>query len=84
MFSKSFAVASAALSALVLTTQTASAQTFNWSHWWGGWSYGGGSGSGGGTSSAVPEIDASTGALALAAVAAGLLLARELRRRKTR
>ncbi|MCE8511136.1 VPEID-CTERM sorting domain-containing protein [Ruegeria pomeroyi] len=84
MFSKSFAVASAALSALVLTTQTASAQTFSWSDWWGGWSYGGGSGSSGGTSSAVPEIDASTGALALAAVAAGLLLARELRRRKTR
>ncbi len=31
---------------------------------------------------AVPEIDASSGALALAAIAAGLLLMRELRQRR--
>ena len=34
------------------------------------------------TSSAVPEIDAGSGALALAVVAAAMLLAWEIRRRK--
>ncbi|NVK97203.1 VPEID-CTERM sorting domain-containing protein [Ruegeria pomeroyi] len=81
MFNKTITAAGTALSALVLTATSAAAQTYDYYYWWwGGWSYGGG----GGTSSSVPEIDASTGALALAAVAAGLLLAREMRRRKSR
>ena len=54
--------------------------------WWASWRifFGGGSTPGGTTptvSSSVPEIDASSGALALAVVAAAMLLAWEVRRR---
>ena len=61
----------------------ASAQSYNgwwWSSWWP--SSGGHSGTGGTQATAVPEIDASTGLLALAAVVASLALAWELKRRR--
>lgn len=52
---------------------------------WTGGSYGGGSGgSWSGQTAAVPEIDASAGLLALAAVGAALLFAWECRRRRER
>lgn len=49
--------------------------------WWDSWRifFGGGSTP---TASSVPEIDASSGALSLAVVAAAMLLAWEVRRRK--
>ncbi|MFP4327977.1 MAG: VPEID-CTERM sorting domain-containing protein [Paracoccaceae bacterium] len=52
---------------------------------WDGWSPGRPGGDTGGTPAAsVPEIDASTGLLALAAVGAGLALAWEINRRRQR
>lgn len=71
----------AAVPAVALSAVAASAQSYtygNW-YWWGGsWNWG----SGGHTSSSVPEIDASTGALAIAAVSAAVLLTREIKRRR--
>ncbi|WP_293572990.1 VPEID-CTERM sorting domain-containing protein [Phaeobacter sp.] len=53
-----------------------------WGQGWGqGWGNGNTGGSGNGVQT-VPEIDVSAGMLAVAAVAAGLLLAWELRRRR--
>ncbi|MBO9442414.1 VPEID-CTERM sorting domain-containing protein [Phaeobacter italicus] len=54
----------------------------NGNGWGNGWGNGGGNGNGNGGSQTVPEIDVSAGMLALAAVAAALLLAWELRRRR--
>ena len=57
--------------------------------WWSNWRiyFGGGGNNGGGghggTVTSVPEIDASSGALALAVVVAATLLTWELRRRKS-
>lgn len=63
------------------TTVAASAQSYS-----SGWRWSGGSRSGGSnepsTVSSVPEIDASSGLLALATIAAGLALAYEIRRRR--
>lgn len=50
-------------------------------NWWNWWSYGGSS-HGGGRTTSVPEIDASTGLLAVAAVIAILAFAWERRRRQ--
>jgi hypothetical protein len=62
----------------IFAASTASAQSYSWWYYYFGWgTYGGG-----GTSSRVPEIDASTGALAIAALGAGLMLAREVKRRR--
>lgn len=75
----------ATASAFVFTAGTASAQSGGsgfW-HWWWGW-WGGWSNPGNSTppQSSVPEIDASTGGLALAAVCAALFLAWEMNRRR--
>lgn len=77
--------------ALVASTSAALAQSYGgwWSSWWSYWGYSGGGSSGGsggssggGSSySSVPEIDASTGLLALAALGAAMLLVWERRRR---
>lgn len=70
------------------TSAMASAQDYSWwSGWYNNWSGGGSSSSGGSstgtsTASAVPEIDASTGILAMAAVLATLALAWEIKRRR--
>jgi hypothetical protein len=70
------------------TTAMASAQSYSWwSNWYYNWSGSGSSSSGGSssgtsTASAVPEIDASTGLLAVAAVLATLALAWEIKRRR--
>ena len=70
------------------TTAMASAQGYSWwQRWFYNWSGGGSSSSGGSssgtaTASAVPEIDASTGLLAMAAVLATLALAWEIKRRR--
>ncbi|HKK85763.1 MAG TPA: VPEID-CTERM sorting domain-containing protein [Roseovarius sp.] len=70
------------------TTAMASAQGYSWwQSWFYNWSGGGSSSSGGSssgtaTASAVPEIDASTGVLAVAAVLATLALAWEIKRRR--
>lgn len=62
----------------VFAASAASAQSYSWWYYYWGWgTYGGG-----GTSSSVPEIDASTGALAIAALGAGMMLAREVKRRR--
>lgn len=62
----------------IFAASAASAQSYSWWYHYFGWgNYGGG-----GTSSRVPEIDASTGALAIAALGAGMLLAREVKRRR--
>lgn len=76
--SVTFAVSSAAL---LMSAASASAQSRDcgWFGSWLGWHCGG---SGGG--SRVPEIDASTGLLALAAVGAALALAWEIKRRRNR
>jgi hypothetical protein len=69
--------------ALVATAASASAQSHGgrwWSwlqNWRGGWSRGDGP-----TRSSVPEIDASSGLLALAVIGAALLLAFEIKRRR--
>lgn len=74
-----FQNAAAAVTTLVLFTAPASAQSYSWwRSWWGGWS----GTDGGHTRSSVPEIDASTGMLAMAAVGAALLLAWEINRRR--
>ena len=49
----------------------------------GGSGSGGSGGGGGGSASSVPEIDASSGLLAIAAICAGLALAFELKRRRS-
>ncbi|MGE4325119.1 MAG: VPEID-CTERM sorting domain-containing protein [Pseudodonghicola sp.] len=70
----------ASVPALLATTLSASAQTSAatlGSYW--DWCWGG---SGSGSSSQVPEIDASTGLLALAAIGAALALSWELKRRR--
>ncbi|WP_294623495.1 VPEID-CTERM sorting domain-containing protein [uncultured Roseovarius sp.] len=70
------------------TSAMASAQSYSWwQSWFYSWSGGGSSSSGGSssgtaTASAVPEIDASTGVLAMAAVLATLALAWEIKRRR--
>ena len=69
--------------ALALTTAAASAQSYSrWSFW--SWYYGGnyGGGSSTTTSSSVPEIDAGSGLLAVAAVLAALALVWEIKRRR--
>lgn len=63
------------------TTVMASAQSYNY-WWWSSWWTNNDGGSGGHETTAVPEIDASTGMLALAAVMAALVLAWELKRRR--
>ncbi len=73
--------ASAAAATLAMFAGPAAAQSRSWWWWWGGWSRPSG---GGNSSSSVPEIDASTGLLAMAAVGAALLLAWEIKRRKQR
>jgi hypothetical protein len=84
-FLKTSALASIAYAS---TTVMASAQSYSWwSNWYYNWSGSGSSSSGGSssgtsTASAVPEIDASTGLLALAAVLATLALAWEIKRRR--
>lgn len=52
--------------------------------WWSNWTiyFGGGRGGNRQVASSVPEIDASSGALAIAVVLAATLLAWEIRRRK--
>lgn len=82
---------SASVLVLLLSANSALAQSggSSWWHswqawfvsWWGGWSQPGGSTA---PSSRVPEIDASTGMLALAAVGAAILLAWEVNRRRNR
>ena len=70
------------------TSAMASAQSYSWwQSWFYNWSGSGSSSSGGSssgtaTASAVPEIDASTGVLAVAAVLATLALAWEIKRRR--
>ncbi len=77
-----FLSAVAAATTLAMTAVPAAAQSTSWwSSFWGGWSRGDYH-DGGRTRSSVPEIDASTGLLALAAVGAALLLAREVKRRR--
>lgn len=86
-------ILSTSAAAIVLTANAAFAQSHSRSSWW-NWIVGGGSdsrrsGSGGSSSdrggfSDVPEIDASAGLLALAAVVAAMLLVWELRRRRAR
>ncbi|MBE1282489.1 MAG: VPEID-CTERM sorting domain-containing protein [Rhodobacteraceae bacterium] len=71
----------AATPMLFLTAAAASAQSYS-GRWWDFWNRGGWSHGSGETRSSVPEIDASTGALAIAAVVAALLLAREIKRRR--
>ena len=63
----------------MFAASAASAQSYSWWYYYFGWNHNSG---GGGTSSRVPEIDASTGALAIAALGAGMLLAREVKRRR--
>lgn len=71
-------IPAASLAALLTTTVSASASTAaTFSSFW-NWCWGG---SGGGdTTSRVPEIDASTGLLALAAIGAALALSWEVKR----
>lgn len=72
--------AAAAVSVFAMSTVPAAAQSASWwSGWWGGWSRPPREET---ARSAVPEIDASTGLLALAAVGAALLLAWEINRRR--
>ncbi|MEM7320024.1 MAG: VPEID-CTERM sorting domain-containing protein [Pseudomonadota bacterium] len=87
---KRFKVPSLAMLAVLASANIASAQ--NYGGWWwrwrdrwrsGGGDHGGGGNHGGGGYSEVPEIDASAGLLALAAVAAAFILAWELRRRRS-
>ena len=70
--------------AFLTTTTAASAQSRGW--WFWDWYYdrwgNGGSWGGSGNVSSVPEIDAGSGLLALAAVLAMLALAWELKRRR--
>lgn len=80
-----------ALSLTFLSAPAAMAQDYSgWrQRWWNWWNarYGGGQGGGSphsGGSNAVPEIDASAGLLAVAAVLAAMALAWELRRRRAR
>lgn len=76
--------AAAAIAALAAPVQ---AQSYSWWSWWnwgghrGGHSGGGHSG-GGSTPASVPEIDASTGLLAIAAVLAVMAFVWERRRRQ--
>lgn len=72
-------IVAASVPALIASTVVASASTTA-----GRWHWGHNGGSGGTSNSQVPEIDASTGLLALAAVGAALLLAWELKRRRAR
>jgi hypothetical protein len=72
-----------ALAALTLTPAVVAAQTFSLRGWfnWGGH----GGHSGGGTSTtpvSVPEIDAASGTMALAALGAAMLLCWEISRRR--
>ncbi len=79
MYRRSVTLA-ASSAALILSAVSASAQSRGCG-WLGtrlGWNCGGGGGGG----SRVPEIDASTGLLALAAVGAALALAWEIKRRR--
>jgi len=70
------------LAALLASSVAASAQTSSCG-WWGSWfSWSCGSYDGG--SSRVPEIDATTGLLAVAAVGAALALAWEVKRIRSR
>lgn len=65
------------------TSVMASAQSYSWWDSWFNWGSGSSSSSTDtSTASAVPEIDASTGVLALAAVLATLALAWEIKRRR--
>ncbi|WP_229724204.1 VPEID-CTERM sorting domain-containing protein [Cribrihabitans marinus] len=85
MNSRLFVTALASFGATVMSAGSVAAQSRGgwFSNWWGNWfNWGGWSHGTGPTSSAVPEIDASTGGLAIAAIAAGLLLMREIRRRR--
>lgn len=69
------------------STMMASAQSYSWWSSWYNWSWTSTSTTtttNTSTASAVPEIDASTGVLALAAVLATLALAWELKRRRAR
>jgi hypothetical protein len=82
-------ISTAAL-ALMISASSAMAQSAgapwwqSWfNSWWGGWSRPT-PGGGGQVSSRVPEIDASTGLLAMAAVTAAVLLAWEVNRRRKR
>jgi hypothetical protein len=65
------------------TTLAASAQTYSWwDSWYYSWTGGSTSTDGDQVASAVPEIDASTGLLAVAAVLATLALSWEIKRRR--
>jgi len=82
MFRRATTLAASA-AALVTSAASASAQSFGGCGFLGnllGWNCSGGSTG----SSQVPEIDASTGLLALAAVGAALALAWEIKRRRSR
>ena len=74
--------AATALNFYLLSTGSAVAQASRWDWDWGwGWD-GHGSGRGGDVAASVPEIDAGSGLLALAAVVALIALFYELRRRR--
>ena len=76
---KSFVKSSLVALPALFAASAASAQSYSWWYSYWGWNN---HGSGGGSSSQVPEIDASTGVLAVAALGAGMLLAREVKRRR--
>lgn len=74
-------IPAASLAALLTTTVSASASTAaTFSSFW-DWCWGG---TGGDTTSRVPEIDASTSLLALAAIGAALALSWEVKRLRSR
>jgi len=79
MYRRSVTIA-ASSAALLMSAVSASAGSCGWFGSWLGARCGGQSGGG----SRVPEIDASTGLLALAAVGAALALAWEIKRRRNR
>ncbi|GHG93195.1 VPEID-CTERM sorting domain-containing protein [Pseudodonghicola xiamenensis] len=75
-------IAAVSVPALIASTIAASASTTAGTWWFpGDWNWGH---DGGSNNSQVPEIDASTGLLAMAAIGAALLLSWEMKRRRAR
>lgn len=79
--SRRVTIPAASAAAFLVTAASASAQSYDCGFWARifGWRCDGGD-----PGSAVPEIDASTGLLALAAIGAALALAWEIKRRRSR